>query len=99
MAQQIPSQGYNAGNLEILSKHRENTWNFVYSSCKFPGSRGKEFCDICAKILTSFRRLIYSFVFIIVTNHVNWHRTNLWLDGGGGGGGAHGKHREYEIAI
>ena len=26
----------NTGNLEMLSKHRENTGNFVSSSCKLP---------------------------------------------------------------
>ena len=30
----------NSGNLEILPKHRENTGNFVCSSCKFPDSKG-----------------------------------------------------------
>ena len=33
------------GNLEILSKHRENTVNFVCSSCKFPDSKGKGYCE------------------------------------------------------
>ena len=31
----------NAGNLEILPKHRENTGNFVCSSSKLPDSKGK----------------------------------------------------------
>ena len=29
----------------------------------------------------------FSFVYVIVKNHVNWHRENLWSDRGGGGGG------------
>ena len=37
----------NTGNLEILPKHRENTGNFVWSSCIFPDSKGKGYCDIC----------------------------------------------------
>ena len=37
----------NTGNLEILPKHRENTGNFVCSSCKFPYPKGKRYWDIC----------------------------------------------------
>ena len=37
----------NTGNLESLPKQRENRGNFVCSSCKFPDSKGKGYCDIC----------------------------------------------------
>ena len=37
----------NTGNLEILSKHREDTGNLVCSGCKFPDSKGKRCFDIC----------------------------------------------------
>ena len=41
----------NTGNLEILSKHRENIGNLVCSSCKFPDSKGrsKRYFDICSE--------------------------------------------------
>ena len=41
----------------ILSKHRENTGNFVCSSSKFPDAKGKGYCDICAKISIFFQKL------------------------------------------
>ena len=37
----------NTGNLEMLPKHRENTGNFVCSSCKFLDAKAKGYCDIC----------------------------------------------------
>ena len=46
----------NAGNLEILPKHRENTGNFVCSNCKFPHSKGKGYCDICRENYHFFPR-------------------------------------------
>ena len=46
MAKKIPVRE-NTGILEILTKHRDNTGNFVCPSCKFPYSKGKEYCDIC----------------------------------------------------
>ena len=33
----------------ILSKHRENTGNFVSSSCKCSDSKSKGYCDSCRK--------------------------------------------------
>ena len=33
----------------ILSKHRENTGNFVSSSCKCSDSKSKGYCDSCQK--------------------------------------------------
>ena len=44
----------NTGNLEILPKHWENTGNFVCSSCKFPDSKGKGYCNICCEIFHFF---------------------------------------------
>ena len=32
-----------------LPKHSENTVNLVCSSCKFPDSKGKGYCDICGR--------------------------------------------------
>ena len=70
----------NTGNLEIL----ENTGNFVCSSCKFPDSKGKGYCDICCKISIFYPEVgkvcQVSFTYVIVTNDVNWHRENLRLD-------------------
>ena len=42
------------GNLEILSKHRENTGNFVSSSCKCSDSKSKGHCDSCRKKIHFF---------------------------------------------
>ena len=71
------------GNLEILPKHEENTGNFVCSSCTFPDSKGKEYyiCQV-------------SFVYAIVTNHVNWQGTVVV-----GQGKNMEKDREFENAI
>ena len=33
----------------MLPKHRENTGNFVCSSCRFPDPQGKGYCDICSE--------------------------------------------------
>ena len=50
----------NTGNLEILSKHRENrefcqsTGNFVSSSCKCSDSKSKGYCDICHQNIIFF---------------------------------------------
>ena len=38
----------NTGNLETLSKHRENTGNFISSSCKFSDHKDTRNCDICS---------------------------------------------------
>ena len=75
----------NTGNLEILPKHRENTGNFVCSSCKFPHSNGKGYCNICREnfhfIFPEAGRVCHvSFVYVIATNSVNWHRENLPVD-------------------
>ena len=40
----------------ILSKHRENTGNFVSSSCKYSDSKSKEYCNVCRKKVHFFSR-------------------------------------------
>ena len=55
MAKKIPCQGKHRefGNFVktqgILSKHRENTGNFVSSNCKCSYSKCKGYCDSCLK--------------------------------------------------
>ena len=49
------------GIWKFCQNNRENTENLVCSSCKFPRSKGKGYCDICH-------------VYVIVRNHVNWYR-------------------------
>ena len=46
IAKRIPCQGKHR-DFGILPKHRKNTFNLVWSSCKFPDSQGKRYCDIC----------------------------------------------------
>ena len=83
MAKKIPVRE-NIGNLEIC----QNTGNLVCSSCKFPDSKGKRYFNFCRKISKKKFQFIFegglvcqvSFVYIIVTNHINWHRDNLRLD-------------------
>ena len=71
----------NTGNLEILPKHRENTGNLVCSRCKFPDSKRKTYFNICSENFLIFFKLDKSaFVYVIVTNDVNWHREILQLD-------------------
>ena len=48
MAKTIPVRE-NTGNMETLSKHRENTGKLVCSSCKFPDSKGKIYFNICCE--------------------------------------------------
>ena len=38
----------------ILSKHRENTGNFISSSCKCSDSKSKGYCDSCRKKILFF---------------------------------------------
>ena len=49
-----------------------------------PGSKGKDYCDTCRNSFECFLEAGYicqvSFVYVIVTNHVNWHRENLRSD-------------------
>ena len=77
-----------SGNLEILSKHGkhrkfcQNTGNFVSSNCKCSDSKSKAYCR--KKKIHFFPEAGYvcqvSFVYVIVTNYVNWHRENLRSD-------------------
>ena len=39
---------------EMLSKHRENTGNFISSSCKCSDSKSKGYCDSCGKKIHFF---------------------------------------------
>ena len=86
------------GNLEILPKHEENTGNFVCSSCTFPDSKGKEYYDTCFDNFNVLLEAGYicqvSFVYAIVTNHVNWQGTVVV-----GQGKNMEKDREFENAI
>ena len=65
----------------ILSKHRENTGNFVSSSCKCSDSKSKGYCDSCRKNIHFFpeAKKVNS-VYVILTNYVNWYRENLRSD-------------------
>ena len=78
----------NTGNLEILPKHREFWFAqvviLVCSSCKFPDSEGKRYFSICSKNFQFFLNVgsvcQVRFVYVIVTNHINWHSGNLRSD-------------------
>ena len=65
----------------ILSKHRENTANFVSSSCKCSDSKSKGYCDNCRIFFLEAEYVCQaSSVYTILTNYVNWHRENLRSD-------------------
>ena len=77
------------GKNPCQGKHREfgnfaKTQNFVCSSCTFPDSKGIGYCDICRGNFHFFPKAGYVcqviFVYVIVTNYVNWHRENLRSD-------------------
>ena len=55
MVKKIPCQGKHRefGN---FAKTRGNTGNFFYSSCKFPNSNGKGYCNICPEKFHFFPR-------------------------------------------
>ena len=57
-----------------MSKHRENTENFVSSNCKCSDSKSKGYCDKAEYVCQ------VSSVYAILTNYVNWHRENLRSD-------------------
>ena len=65
-------------------KFCQNTRNFVCSSCKLPDSKLKDIVIFAANISNLFLEAGYvcqvSFVYVIVTTYVNWHRDNLWWD-------------------
>ena len=46
--------GKTQGIWKFWPKHRESTCNSVYSSCKFPDSKSKGYCDICCEICLYF---------------------------------------------
>ena len=63
MAKKIPFQGKHrefrnfVKTLGLLSKHRENTGNFVSLSCKCSDSKSKGYCDSCRKKIHFFQKL------------------------------------------
>ena len=75
-----------SGKTQGIWKFCQNTGNFVCSSCKFPDSKSKGYCDICHESFhfspRRWKGLLVSVVYVIVTNYVNWHRENLRLDRG-----------------
>ena len=73
-----------SGKTQGIWKFCQNTGNFFCSSCKFPDTKGKRYFDICRENSQFFLEAgeVYqvSLVYVIVTNHVNWHRENLQSD-------------------
>ena len=45
-----------SGKTQGIGKFCQNTGNFVCSSCKFPDSKGKGYCDICRENFHFFPR-------------------------------------------
>ena len=79
----------------ILSKHRENTENFVSSSCKCSDSKSKGYCDSCRKKVHFFPRSwigLPSQFFVC-----NSHKLLKWAQGKFAV--RQGKHREFENTI
>ena len=66
-----------SGKTQGIWKFCQNTGNLVFPSCKFPDSKGKRDFDICRENFNFFKVCQVSFVSVIVTNYVNWHRENL----------------------
>ena len=85
----------NTGNLEILPKHRENTGNFVCSSCKFPDAKGKGYCDICRENFHFFFRnwIGLPSQFCVCKSYKLWKLAQRKIVVG------QGKHREFENTI
>ena len=73
-----------SGKTQGIWKFYQSTGNLVCSSCKFPDSKGKRYFYICCENSQFFFEAGYvyqvSLVYVIVTNHVNWHRGNLQSD-------------------
>ena len=73
-----------SGKTQGIWKFCQNTGNLVCSICKFPDS--KDILIFAMKISQFFLEAGYikvcqvSFVYVIVTNHVNWLRKNLRSD-------------------
>ena len=89
MAKEIPCQGKhrefgNFAKTQGIEEFCQNTGNFVCSSCKFPYSKGSRYFNNCCENFHLFseagKDYKVSFVYVIVTNHVNWHRENLCSD-------------------
>ena len=82
-------------------RHRENTGktgNFVCSSCKFPDSKGKGYCDICHENFHFFSRswIIPPSQFCECNSH---KLRKLIRKICGGTGKKTGKHGEFENTI
>ena len=73
-----------SGKTQGIWKFCQNTGNLVCSSCKFPDSKSKRYFAICrenSQICFEAGDVYQgSLVYVIVTNHVNWHRKNLQSD-------------------
>ena len=66
--------------METLPRHRD----LVCSIWKFPDSKGDIYFNICCEnfylLFNAGQVCLVSFVYVIVTNDVNWHREDLRLD-------------------
>ena len=88
------------GKTQGIWKFCQNTGNFVGSiDCwfKFPDSKGKGlaiFAEEMSNIFLEANVSKVSVVYVIVTNHLNWHRKNLWSDRE-----KLRKHRKFETKI
>ena len=76
--------GHTKNPCQGICQFFQNTGNLVCSSCKFPDSKGKRYFNIFRK---KFPKMFkagevcqVSFVYVIVTNPLNWHRDNLQSD-------------------
>ena len=85
----------NTGNLEILPKDRENTGNFVCSSCKFPDAKGKGYCNICCENFHFFPRSWRG----LQSQFCVCNSYKLWKLAQGKFVVGQGKHREFENTI
>ena len=74
----------NFAKTQGIWKFCQNTGNLVCSSSKFTDSKGKRYFDIYSENFHFFSEAgkvcQVSFVYVIVTNHVSWHRENLRSD-------------------
>ena len=70
-----------SGKTQGIWKFCQNTGNLVCSSCKLHDSKGKGYCEICRENFHFFpeAELVcqVSFVYVIVTNYVNWQGGKL----------------------
>ena len=56
----LPKQDYDVQVTHCTGK----TGNFVCSNCKFPESKGKDYCDICCKTFYFLRRFFRSWIYM-----------------------------------